>query len=94
MKIVKGCQKRIYHLKNIGGYFDEAYFIFKKDFSGTEDYPIGGDLATEAERIIRGASEMFSKKKRKKAVLSKILSFALGVISSSTAIGVIALILR
>lgn len=29
---LKGCQKRIYHMKNIGGkYFDEAYLILKND---------------------------------------------------------------
>ncbi len=29
---LRGCQKRIYHIKNIGGkYFDEAYLVLKDD---------------------------------------------------------------
>ena len=90
-----GCQKRMYCMKNIGGvYFEEVYFILKKNAPDARS-PLGSiDLAGEAERIVREASETLPCRAAKHhPVLSRAAAFALGAASSSALIGTIALIL-
>ena len=63
--MIKGCQKRIIHLKNTNSdYFEEAYFILKDDqkYSAAEN-----DMIKEAERIAEyaGAKRDRSPKSKK-----------------------------
>lgn len=89
--MTKGCQKRIYYMKNPGGkYFEEAYLILKKDIpehSGCTS----PDLATEAERIVNNACDYFAPH-RKERLIGRAGAFALGAASSSALIGAVALI--
>lgn len=90
-----GCQKRMYCMKNIGGlYFEEVYFVLKKN-APDGNSPLGGmDLAMEAERIVREASEHLPcRKTAHPPVFGRAAAFALGAASSSALIGTVALIL-
>ncbi len=90
-----GCQKRMYCMKNIGGlYFEEVYFILKKN-APDGNSPIGGvDLAMEAERIVREAADTLPCRKTvRHPVFGRAAAFALGAASSSALIGTVALIL-
>ncbi len=94
MKMLRGCQKKVYFMKNVGGaYFEEAYLILKKDFTETNGMLLNHDLATEADRIIREASNCFSRNKKKGLFFNRAIAFALGAASSSAIIGTIALII-
>jgi len=101
---LKGCQKRIYHIKNIGGkYFDEAYLVLKTDPPQAKDAyrrliddikkrnSSDSDLAHEADVIVREAIESFASPKKKSFNMGKGLAFALGAVSSSALIGTVAL---
>lgn len=91
-----GCQKRMYHMKNPGGlYFEEVYFILKKNAPDAHSPLASLDLAGEAERIVREASNSLPCR-RPTAVqhrISRAAAFALGAASSSAVIGTVALIL-
>ncbi len=91
-----GCQKRMYCMKNIGGlYFEEVYFILKKNAPDSLS-PIGSmDLAGEAERIVREATENLPRRKPSghHPLISRAAAFALGAASSSAVIGTVALII-
>jgi len=88
----KGCQKKIYYLKNLPGrYFEEAYLILKRDLPENRK-PASPDLACEADRIIRDAASYFSPPPKTR-YFSRGVAFALGAASSSALIGTIALII-
>ena len=90
-----GYQKRMYCMKNVGGiYFEEVYFILKKN-APDERSPLGSrDLAAEAERIVREASAALPcRRSSSPPVIGRAAAFALGAASSSALIGTIALIL-
>jgi len=90
-----GYQKRMYCMKNVGGlYFEEVYFILKKTAPDAHS-PLGSsDLAGEAERIVREASESLPcRRSSRMPVIGRAAAFALGAASSSALIGTIALIL-
>lgn len=89
--MTKGCQKRIYYMKNVGGkYFEEAYLVLKNDVPERIGHS-SPDLAAEAERIVNSAYDCCSPR-RKDRVIGRAASFALGAASSSALIGVAALI--
>ena len=93
----KGCTKRIYHIKNLGGkYFEEAYLVIRPGVASDSVAArrishSGDDMAPEAETIIREAE-------REKSVrgnplkLTRLGAYALGAASSSALIGVISLL--
>ena len=55
--MLKGCQKKIYYMKNPPGkYFEEAYLILKRDLPEAKDNTRSPDLAFEADRLVRDAS--------------------------------------
>ncbi len=65
--MIKGCEKRIIHVKNTNSpYFEEAYFILKSD-SACEASE--GDMIKAAERI--AAEAAFQKNEKRRARLSK-----------------------
>ena len=53
--MVKGCQRKIYYLKNTGSkYFEEAYLVLKREENGKAQAS-QTELSREAERIIKEA---------------------------------------
>ena len=97
--MIKGCQRKIYHVKNPNStIFDEAYFVLKKTVS--PEYMPGirhindSEMADEAERIIRDLCRECPR--NPSALLGKMSrggAFVLGAVSSSAVIGTLALLL-
>ncbi len=87
----KGCQKRIYFIKNTNSrYFEEAYLVLKNDVLLTDSAKHNVTLADEAKRIIR---DIYEPQQPKLAFsIGKAAAFALGAASSSALIGTIALL--
>ena len=90
--MMKGCQKKIYYMKNPPGkYFEEAYLILRRDIPESAKQMRSPDLACEADRIVRDASNYFAPPKTH--FFNRGMAFALGAASSSALIGTIALII-
>ena len=88
----KGCQKKIFYMKNPPGkYFEEAYLILKRDLPESEEKSRSHDLASEASRIIRDACDYFSPPKTH--FFNRGIAFVLGAACSSALIGTVALII-
>ena len=91
MKMLRGCQRKVYYMKNTGSsVFDEAYLIIRNDYS---DDGTCSNLAEEAERIIKESSDIFKKKRKKSIVARRAAIFALGAASSSAIIGIVSLLI-
>ena len=90
--MIHGCQKKIYHIKNVSGkYFDEAYLVMRD--SALEECVPAKDLADEAERIIREATAAGGFRRRHRGGgLKNAMIFALGAATSSAIIGAVAMI--
>lgn len=83
--MIKGCQKRIIHLKNTGSpYFEEAYFILKDD----SVLPCENDMVKEALRIAEAST---SKGKASKNLLSRLIPALIGAAAASFLFGIILL---
>ena len=83
--MIKGCQKKIIHLKNTGSpYFEEAYFILKDDST----IPCENDMVKEALRIAEAST---SKGKVSANVLTKLIPALIGAALSSFIFGIILL---
>ena len=62
--MLKGCQKKIIHIKNTNSpYFEEAYFILKE---GCDELTFDNDMLREAVRIAKGTGVSVSKRASKK----------------------------
>lgn len=91
--MLHGCQKKIYHVRNVGGkYFNEAYLVLRDGLEEAEYRAASADLAAEADRIIKEASSTVRRGKARGAAVHNAVIFALGALSSSAVIGVVALI--
>lgn len=95
--MVKGCQRKIYYLKNTGSkYFEEAYLVLKREESGKAQAS-QTELSREAERIIKEALPCQGgfdiSRYTTPPVIGKAMSFALGAASSSALIGIVALLI-
>ena len=86
MKMIKGCQKSIIHLKDTGSpYFEEAYFIVSR---GSDIEAVGDDIIKEALSIVKNSatdvkSRNLQKKKQRRALIMKgasALSFIFGIV--------------
>lgn len=92
--MVRGCQKRIYYVKDPrSALFAEAYFVLK---TGEGPTPGEGELAAEAQRIVADfdRSSCFSARKpHHTGAGQKLGAFVIGAASSSAIIGGIALVL-
>ncbi len=88
--MIKGCQKKIIHLKNTNSpYFEEAYFIMKDTAdSGSKTV----DIVREAERIARNVSDSKNAKKEERSLLKYMVPLLLGAISASLLFGVVLII--
>lgn len=87
--LLKGCQKRILHIKNTdSALFEEAYFILKPANGETKE----DDMVKEAERILKSAS---LKKKKHSFLLTweDLLIFLAGILLSFIIFGIAALFL-
>lgn len=61
--MIKGCQKKIIHIKNTNSpYFEEAYFILKE---GCDELTMDNDMLKEAMRIAKGTKISSSVKRSK-----------------------------
>ncbi len=96
---MRGCRKQMYYMKNPGGlYFEEVYFVLKRN-SPDRPFPLNDhDLAGEAERIVRDAVDSLPCRRKSQSFdrhhpISRGVAFALGAASSSAVIGTVALIL-
>lgn len=79
--MIKGCQKRMIHVKNTGcDLFDEAYFVLKKDVLPSDEFE--DNFIQTATAIINQNNLKKSTKKRKKSS-NKLLFFILGFVSSA-----------
>ncbi len=89
---MRGCKKTVYYVKDTGSrYFDEAYLVMRADLSEQST----GDLAAEAERIVREAfppSVKLDLGQCNTPLIGRAMSFALGAASSSALIGIVALL--
>ena len=89
--MLRGCQKRIYHIKKVNGtYFEEAYLILKNN---APESGVSTDLAAEAERIIQESCDRFRCRPKQPFLYNRGLACALGAASSSALIGTIALLI-
>ena len=80
---MRGYQKRVVYLKNIGSsMFDEAYFVLKSDFSNLDNEKKSFSLVREANRIIEENTDFH---RREKHVLNvrEILVYLFGFISAA-----------
>ena len=92
--MVKGCQRKIYYLKNTGSkYFEEAYLVLKREENGKAQ----ASQTELSERIIKEALPCQGgfdiSRYTTTPVIGKAMSFALGAASSSALIGIVALLI-
>ena len=83
--MIRGCQRRIYHVKNPGGeIFEEAYFVLRRDYSGRGTLNASdGDLAKEALRI----ADQTCGVPASGGIREKVVPFVVGASAAVTAIG-------
>ncbi|MBE6587587.1 MAG: hypothetical protein E7647_04130 [Ruminococcaceae bacterium] len=87
--MIKGCQKRIIHLKNTGSpYFEEAYFILK---DGTDTLPRENDMVKEALRIAESTS--LQQRSGRASFFRKAVPALMGAASASLVFGIVLLII-
>ena len=90
--MLRGCQKRVYHIRNPrSAYFEEAYLVLRP--TAPQPHAASRDLAAEAERIIRDACVPCRANRTHAPLVGRGLAFALGAASSSALIGTIALLI-
>ena len=89
--VVRGCEKRIYHVKNTeSDIFDEAYLVLKRQDKTRTASP--RELEREALRIVRGTViQPPSVEKHKKH--ENLLAYIAGVLSSAIVIALVSLVL-
>ena len=89
--VVRGCEKRIYHVKNTeSDIFDEAYFILKVGKGKGGMTP--REMEREAMRLVNDTGGTTGKKKSLEN-RERIKAFILGSLFSGTTIGLVSLIL-
>ena len=91
MKLLRGCEKRIYYMKSTrSALFEEAYFVLKKDCGGEQK---NTSLAEEADRIIRDSSAFFTRKRKRRSAAGRAAFFSLGAATSAAIIGIASLLI-
>ena len=87
--MVKGCQRRVLHLKNPdGGLFEEAFFFLKASKTPTGDG--AREMVAEANRILSGCRTDEARRPRRLfAFLLGALSGALSTVGALFVIGLI-----
>lgn len=89
--MVKGCQRRVLHLKNPeGGLFEEAFFFLKVSSPGARDG--ARDMVAEANRILLGCQENLpAAKRRPRGAAVFLLGVLCGAVVSAALLFVIGL---
>lgn len=88
---LRGCEKRIYHVKNTeSDIFDEAYFVLKVGKGNGSMTP--REIEKEAMRLVRGTGDT-SGSKINLEKREKMKAFVFGSVFSGGAIGLVSLIL-
>ncbi|MBQ8523408.1 MAG: hypothetical protein IJ457_02160 [Clostridia bacterium] len=88
--MVRGCEKRIYHVKNPESeLFDEAYLILRRGARTSAATP--REIELEAMRILRGSDRSQPKSTQRK--LGSLKSFFLGAALSAALIGGLSILL-
>ena len=84
---MKGCQRRVIHLKNPGGgLFEEAFFFLRSPEPDAGSDP--REMVAEANRILSGCGEGAPKRRR-----AKLVAFSCGVLlGAAIAVGMLFLI--
>jgi len=92
-KMIRGCQRRIYYVKNPGGeVFDEAYFVIRKNYTGRGTTLTGdAELADEAKKIVAQAMGSDDKKRARRA---RLTAFFAGAAAALAVFAVVLLIVR
>lgn len=93
--MIKGCSKKIYHVRNASSkYFEEVYFVLKDGISVPCEGSSSSSLAEEAERIIKEAGVLLNNAKpNRSSPTSRLSCFLVGVFTSSAILGIITLLL-
>lgn len=87
-----GNQRKIYHIRNVGGkFFDEAYLILR-DGGRAEKESEPKDLAAEADRIIREAEADVRRHRLPSGGVKRALLFMFGVLLASAVTSVVVLL--
>ena len=89
--MVKGCQRRVLHLKNPeGGFFEEAFFFLKVPDPGVRDG--ARDMVAEANRILLGCQgETPAANRRPRGATVFLLGVLCGAVVSAALLFVIGL---
>ena len=83
--MVRGCEKRIYYVKNTGGdIFDEAYLVMRPRSTRAPASP--REIELEAQRIVSGALSL-SGCTRDDVRRGRIRAFVAGAVLSGVAVG-------
>ena len=91
MNVVRGCEKRIYHVKNPDSdIFDEAYFILRRQEKGKRVSP--REIENEAMRIVSNASGTRESRPKVKD-RRQIRAFLAGALLSAATICILSLII-
>ena len=78
---IKGIQKRMIVLKTAESrYFDEAYFLIRREVEPREHLP--GDMIREAEKILRGCLPNAPEEPEKRG-MKRLWAFLLGAVFGS-----------
>ncbi|MBR3639274.1 MAG: hypothetical protein IKN50_01575 [Clostridia bacterium] len=91
--MIRGCQRRIYYVKNPGGdVFDEAYFVIRKDYAGRGTTLTGDDeIAREAKKIVEQATGDGAVKR---GTRGKLTAFLAGAAAALAVFAAVLLIVR
>lgn len=91
--MIRGCQRRIYYVKNPGGdVFDEAYFVIKKNYAGRgTTLTAEAELADEAKKIVAQATGSEEKRKGRK---EKLIAFIAGAAVALSVFAAVLFIVR
>ena len=82
--MVKGCERRILHVKNPeGGLFEEAFFLLKDAGGDARPGASRADMVREANRILSGGEEQTDGRNRRRAVSAFFLGALFGAALSS-----------
>ena len=92
--MLKGCSRKIYHVRNTSSkFFDEVYFVLK-DGVTLHNEATTSSMAEEAERIIKEAGVSVGNSfQSRTSTPGRLTCFLVGVFTSSAILGIIAFLI-
>lgn len=89
--MVKGCQRRVLHLKNTdSGLFEEAFFLLRDPGGAGVSH---GDMVREANRILLGADDRGATSKKPIKSTGFLLGLLAGLALSAAILFIVSLII-